>query len=142
MLRFILLFSTICLIHSTWAQEKYLSIEITPTEQTNGATFKDYIVEVTTQEGISFEISVTQKKASFYLPPGVKYTVEIIKEGFHNFFYAIDLRDVPEALRENDKQELQLAPRMLLATIDQPIPFVKYRYNSRYKKVVLSSISQ
>lgn len=140
MFRFVLLFSMLCILSFSWTQEKYLSVEITPTQHSDGATLKDYMVVVTTQDGISFEITVSKKKTSFYLPPGIKYTVEIIKEDFHNFFYAIDLRDVPESMRENNKQELFLAPRMLSATVDEPIPFVKYQYNSRYKKVVLSSL--
>lgn len=140
MLRFVLVFTMFFILSSSWAQEKYLFVEITPTQYSDDAAIKDYEVAVTTQEGISFEIEVTKKKASFYLPPGEKYTVEIIKEDFHTFFYAIDLRDVPEAMRENNKQELFLAPKLLSAKVDKPVPFVKYQYNNRYKKVVLSSL--
>lgn len=140
MLRFILFVLVLSFFSSAWTQEKYLSVEIIPSDLTNNSSIKDYLVTVTTQEGVSFEITVPKKKTSFYLPPGEKYTVEIIKEGFHNFFYAIDLRDVPEAMRKNNKQELFLAPRMLSASLDEPVPFVKYQYNNRYKKVVLSAL--
>lgn len=120
-----------------WSQEKFLEVSISP-QDFGGNQIKDHEVIVTTLEGISFIINTEKKHTSFYLPPGEKYNVAVEKEGFHTYYYSIDLRDVPKELYKDGKQEIALFPSLYPKESDEPIPLIKYEYNDRYKKVALA----
>ena len=118
-----------------FSQEKFLEVTITP-KFFNGKKVKNSLISVSTFEGAIFDINAKGKKTTFYLPVGENFTISVQKEDYHPTFYTVDLRNIPENFKKDNKQKLELIPYLHSQASERPIPVINYKFDEKRGKVV------
>jgi hypothetical protein len=120
-------------INAVRAQDKFLELTIEPQTQGEKA-LKKFSVRVVTMEGAIFEIQSKRKKTTFYLPAGEFYKLKVIKEGFYKSHIEIDLKEAPTTGKNSETLTLEL--KLISSEETQPTTLRKYKYESRYAKMI------
>ena len=127
------LFFIVYTMSTVAAQEKFLELTIEPQTQ-DEKSVKKFSVMVVTADGAMFEIETKRKKSTFYLPAGEFYKLKVIKEGFYKSHIEIDLKGAP--MSDSKSELLTLEPRLISSEEVQPTTIRKYKYESRYAKMI------
>jgi hypothetical protein len=126
----VLLFFTLNVVS---AQEKFLELTIEPKTQ-DEKSLKKFSVMVVTTEGAIFEIEIKRKKATFFLPAGEFYKLKVIKDGYFKSHLEIDLKEAPAIGTKSES--LTLEPELISSKKTQSTTIRKYKYESRYAKMI------
>lgn len=127
------LFFVVFTMSAVVAQDKFLELTIEPQTQ-DEESLKKFSVMVVTADGAMFEIETKRKKSTFYLPAGEFYKLKVIKEGFYKSHIEIDLKEAP--MSDSKSELLTLEPKLISSEEAQPTTIRKYKYESRYAKMI------
>lgn len=127
---FFLLVSSTTLVSS---QEKFLELNVSTKH--NNRSLKQFMVTVSCEEGVSFQLVSKQKKLSFYLAPGVIYKIIISKDGYFQSNYVLDLTSVPKALYQDNFLQYQITDQLVERSAKQPACVHQLTYDERTGKL-------
>lgn len=132
-MRWILFFLFVISTYLASSQEKFLKLSIKT--QHNNSTLKPFLISVSCEEDISFQLVSKKKKLSFYLAPGFKYKLIISKDGYFQSNYVIDLTSVPKALYQDNFVEYRLTDKLVERSAIQPTKVHQLTYDDRTGKL-------
>lgn len=132
-MRWILFFLFTISAHLASSQEKFLELSLKT--QHNNRALKPFLVSVSCEEDISFQLISKKKKLSFYLSPGYKYKLIISKDGYFQSNYVIDLTSVPKALYQDNFLQYQITDQLVERSAKQPACVHQFTYDERTGKL-------